>query len=118
MHNLTMTFWTKFSFSRSDLRNSVETKDIFTLRPAPGTEVRGGSCCDSQIDWRPNHCKALQGCIRTHSKTPVNGNVLVLDWGRKVGTGLAVGIGLGLGGVWREAYVKIRKNTIIHFNIR
>ena len=65
---------------------------MLTLRPAPSTEFRGGSCRDSQIGWRPHICKVLPGCIRTHSKTPMNGNGLILDWGLKVGTRLAVGL--------------------------
>ena len=66
-----MTFWPRFLFSRNDSGNQVEIKDIFTLRPAPSTEFRGRPCCSSQIDWGPNICKVLPGCI-THSKTPIN----------------------------------------------
>ena len=43
-----------------------------TLRPAPSTEFRGGSHCDSQIGWGPHIFKVLPGCITTDSKTPID----------------------------------------------
>ena len=66
-----MTFWPRFAISRNDLGNLVKVKDMFTLRPAPGTEFRGGSCCGSQIGWGPHICKVLSGCITADSKTPM-----------------------------------------------
>ncbi len=66
-----MTFWPWFAISRNDLGNLVKVKDMFTLRPAPGTEFRGGSCCGCQIGWGPHICKVLSGCISADSKTPV-----------------------------------------------
>ena len=65
-----MTFWPRFAVSRNDLGNFVEIGDMFTLRPAPSTEFRRGSCCSSQIGWGPNICKVLPGCVITHSKIP------------------------------------------------
>ena len=94
MHKITLTFRPRFSFSRNDKGNHVRVEDICTLRPAPRTQFRGGSCRDNQIGWRPYICKVLPGCMRTHSKTPINGNVLVLDWGQKVGK---AGGGVGAG---------------------
>jgi hypothetical protein len=70
-----MTFWPRFQVSRNDLGNFVEMKDMFTLKPAPGKEVQGGPCCSSQVDWGPNICKALPGCITTDSKTPMGEHV-------------------------------------------
>ena len=66
-----------------------------TLRPAPSTEFRGGSCRDSQIGWRPHICKALPGCIIAHSKTPVNLHTTGLagDWCGCAGVGVEVGSG-------------------------
>ena len=49
----------------------VETARFETLRPALGTEIRGGSCYDSQISWGHRFCKVLQERIETHSKTPI-----------------------------------------------
>ena len=66
-----MTFWPRFAISRNDLGNLVKVKDMFTLRPAPGTEFRGGSCCGSQIGWGVHICKVLSGCITADSKTPM-----------------------------------------------
>ena len=66
-----MTFWPRLAISRNDLGNLVKVKDMFTLRPAPGTEFRGGSCCGSQIGWGPHICKVLSGCITADSKTPM-----------------------------------------------
>ena len=48
---------------------------MFTLRPAPSTEFQGGPCCSSQIDWGPNICKVLPGCITADSKTPMDEHV-------------------------------------------
>jgi hypothetical protein len=84
-----MTFWPRFSISRNDLRNRVKVEDMCTLRPAPSTEFRGGSCCDSQIGWGPHTCKVLPGGIIAESKTPVNIHVEL--W-----------LGNGAGG-WRQA---------------
>ena len=67
-----LTCWPRFSIYRNDPGNRVEVKDIFILRPAPSTEFRGGSRCDSQIGWRPHICKVLPQCITAHSKTPTN----------------------------------------------
>ncbi len=51
---------------------------MFTSRPAPSTEFRGGSHCDSQIGWGRHICKVLPGCITKHSKTPTNVHIAVL----------------------------------------
>ena len=32
-------------------------KNIRAFRPAPSTELRGGTCCDSHVGWRYNICK-------------------------------------------------------------
>ena len=68
---------------------------MLTLRLAPSTEFRGGSCRDSQIGWRPHICKVWPGCIKAHSKTPTHLHTLGwrLVWGWDVG-----GYGLGMGG--------------------
>ena len=92
-----MTFWPRFSFSRNDIRNQVEIKDLFDLRPAPSTEFRGGSHCDSQIGWGHHICKVLRGCIMTHSKTPTNLHITVLHWALRLGTVLGGEAGKGLG---------------------
>ena len=34
-----MTFWPRFSFSGNDWGLPVKAEDIWTLRPAPGTEL-------------------------------------------------------------------------------
>ena len=78
MHKYTLTCWPRFPISRNDLQNQDEVKDISTLRPAPSTEFRGGSCCDSQIGWGPHICKVLPRCITAHSKTPTNLHITVL----------------------------------------
>ena len=93
-----MTFWPRFAISRNDLGNWVKVKDMFTLRPAPSTEFRGGSCCGSQIGWGPHICKVLPGCIITHSKTPINIHVTVLHSGQGTGDWGGVGWGWGWGG--------------------
>ena len=67
-----MTFWPRFQSSSNDPGNGVEVKGIFTLRPAPRTEFRGGSHCDSQIGWGPYIFKVLPGCITADSKTPMS----------------------------------------------
>ena len=69
---------------------------MFTLRLAPSTEIRGGSCCGSQIAWGCHICKVLPGCIITHSKTPINIHVTVLHSG--LGTGVGE-VGWGWDGV-------------------
>ena len=92
-----MTFWPRFSFSRNDIRNQVEIKIFFDLRPAPSTEFRGGSRCDSQIGWGPHICKVLPGCIITHSKTPINLHIIVLYWALRLGTGPGGEAGKGVG---------------------
>ena len=102
MHKYRMTFWPRFAISRNDLGNWVKVKDMFTLRPAPSTEFRGGSCCGSQIGWGPHICKVLPGCIITHSKTPINIHVTVLHSGLGTGVGWGgdgdgMGWGLGMG---------------------
>ena len=63
--------------SRNDLGNFVEIKDMCTLRPAPSTEFQRGSCCSSKIDWGPNICKILPGCITTDYKTPMGEHVML-----------------------------------------
>ena len=97
-----MTLWPRFAISRNDLGNWVKVKDMFTLRPAPSTEFRGGSCCGSRIGWGPHICKVLPGCIITHSKTPINIHVTVLHSGLGTGVGgVGMGMGWGLGmGDW------------------
>ena len=72
-----MTFWPRFAISGNDLGNLVKVKDMCTLRPAPGTEFRGGSCCGSQIGWGPHICKVLSGCITADSKTPMDEHVKI-----------------------------------------
>ena len=72
-----MTFLPRFAISRNNLGKLVKVKDMFTLRPAPGTEFRGGCCCSSQIDWGPNICKVLPGSITTDSKTPMGEHVML-----------------------------------------
>ena len=67
-----MTFWPRFAISRNDRGNLVKVEDMFTLRPAPDTEFRGGSCCDSQIGWGPHIFKVLPGCITADSKTTMS----------------------------------------------
>ena len=64
------TYRPRFSFLRNVSENRVKIKDVFISRPAPSTEFRRGSCCHSQIGWRPYICKVLPGCVITHSKTP------------------------------------------------
>ena len=63
-----LTYWPRFSISRNDLGNQAEIKDISTLRMAPSTEFRGGSCGGSQIGWGPIFAKfchdALQLILR------------------------------------------------------
>ena len=66
--------------NRNDLGNQAEVKDTSTLRPAPSTEFRGGSHCDSQVGWGPNIYKVLPRCITAHSKTPTNLHITVLHW--------------------------------------
>jgi len=39
-------------------------EQIGTLRPAPRTEFRGGSCCGSQIGWRGHIYNFLQGYVK------------------------------------------------------
>ena len=90
-----MTFWPRFPISRKDSGNWVEVQDMLTLRPAPRTEFRGGSHCDSQIGWRGHICKIWPGCVTLNSKTPMKGDTLALDLGKKIGTWLAVGMRLG-----------------------
>ena len=75
MHKYRMTFWPRFAISRYDLGNLVKVEDMFTLRPAPDTEFRSGSCWGSQIDWGRNICKVLPGCITADSKTPMDEHV-------------------------------------------
>ena len=70
-----MTFWPRFSTSRNDLGNQAEIKDISTLRLAPSTEFRGGSCCGSQIGWGGHIFKILPRCIPAHSKTPTKSHI-------------------------------------------
>ena len=36
---------------------------MFTLRPAPRTELRGGSRCDSQIGWGPHIRQVFPGTL-------------------------------------------------------
>ena len=55
----------------------VETARFETLRPAPSTEFRGGSCYDSQISWGHRFCKVLQERVETHSKTPIRTYVYI-----------------------------------------
>ena len=66
-----LTYWPRFSISNNDSGNEVEVRDISTLRPAPSTECRGGSCCDSQMGWGPHICKVLPGRITTEIKTHI-----------------------------------------------
>ena len=70
-----MAFWPRFAASRNNLGNLVKIEDMLTLRPAPTTEFRGGSCCGIQIDWGPNICKVSPGCIAANSKTPMGEHV-------------------------------------------
>ena len=100
-----MTFWPRFAVSRYDLGNLVKVEDMFTLRPAPSTKIRGGSCCGSQIGSWPNIFKVLSGCKRTHSKIPTNIHATALhsglgtvDWG--LGGGDVVRMGWWWGIVW------------------
>ena len=97
MHDFTTAFWPRFSFSRNDQGNQVSIEDILNLKTAPSTEFWRGSCCDSQIGWRGHICKFLPGCITLNSQTPMKGHALVLDLGKKIRAGLAVGMGLGRG---------------------
>ena len=60
----------RFSSLRNVLENWIQIKDVLTWRPAPSTEFGRGSCCHSQIGWRPYICKVLPGCVITHFKTP------------------------------------------------
>ena len=92
-----MLTYTRFSISTNDLGNQAEIKAISTLRPAPSTEFRGGSHCDSQIGWGHHICKVLRGCIMTHSKTPTNLHITVLHWALRLGTVLGGEAGKGLG---------------------
>ena len=59
----------------------MEIRDVFTLRLAPSTEFRGGSCCSSQIDWGPNIRKVLPGYVTADSKTPM-GEHVTLNYNR------------------------------------
>ena len=88
-----MRFWPRFAISRNDVRNWVKVKDMFTLRPAPSTTNRGGSCCDSQIGCRRNISKVLRECVIMHSKTPIGVHVTVLVWGYGCGAGTGKGRG-------------------------
>ena len=45
---------------------------MFILRPATSTEFGGCSHYGSQISWGRHICKVLPGCIKQHSKTPIN----------------------------------------------
>ena len=114
MHKYRMTFWPRFAISRNDLGNWVKVKDMFTLRPAPSTEFRGGSCCGSQIGWGPHICKVLPGCIITHSKTPINIHVTVLHSG--LGTGVGWGWGWGGDGDWGWGIGNVRYFPLISVN--
>ena len=71
---------------------------MLTLRPAPSTEFRGGSCRDSQIGWRPHICKVLPECIKAHSKTPMH--LHTVGWRR-----VWVGCGWSWGGDGRSGRV-------------
>ena len=108
-----VTFWPRFSTSRNDSWNWVEVKDILTLRPAPSTEFRGGSHCDSQIGWGPHICKVLPGCIITHSKTPMNLHIIVLFWAlRRDRTG---GWGWEGAGLKIQAHMKVMWSAKSHY---
>ncbi len=48
---------------------------MFILRRAPGTELEGGSQCDSQIRWEAHICKVLPGYVKADSKTPMGEHV-------------------------------------------
>ena len=98
-----MAFWPRFAISRNDLGNWVKVKDMFTLRPAPSIEIRGGSCCCSQMAWGCHISKVLPGCIITHSKTPINSHIIVLYWALRLGTRLRGEAGRGVAG---ENHVK------------
>ena len=118
----TMTFWPRFKFSKNDPGNRAKTKDVLTLRPAPSTELGGCSKRHGQISWGAHIWKVLTGRITAASKTPMSGDLTVLEWGRRLGTELPVGMGPGRGrggdrvgnkgwGVW-ECPVKSLLNTI------
>ena len=115
-----MTFWPRFAISRNDLGNWVKVKDMFTLRPAPSTEFRGGSCCGSQIGWGPHICKVLPGCIIAHSKTPINIHVTVLHsgLGTEVGWGWGWGWGWGGDGDWGWGIGNVRYCPLISVSVR
>ena len=61
------------------------------------TESRCGSCGDSHSCWRGHMCKNSPGCLTQNSKTTMKAHALALDLGQKVGTALAVEMGLGRG---------------------
>ena len=86
-----MTFWPRLAISRSDLGNWFKVKDVFTLRLAPSTEFRSGSCCNNNCLRRPNICKVLPGCLETHPEKPIN--LQLKDWGLRSG-------GVGWGREW------------------
>ena len=65
-----MAFCQTIAHSRNELGNWVKFENLFTSTPGPSTAFRGGSCCDTEIVWKPNICNVLARCITTHSKTP------------------------------------------------
>ena len=112
-----MTLWPRFAISRNDIGNLVQVKDMFTLRPAPGTEFRGGSCCGSQIGRGPHICEVLSGCITADSKTPMAQDP---GLGPKAAAGraragpLAAALGPGPGS-WAQQYKEKWKGYVNNF---
>jgi len=54
-------------------QDSVEENDIGTFRPAPSTEFRGSTCCESFVAGDTIFAEKSPGGVETHSKTPTRG---------------------------------------------
>ena len=61
------------------LMKSRQYQGFGTLRPAPSTEFRGGSCCASHFLWGAIFAFLLPGGSETYSKTPTKSRDNVRD---------------------------------------
>ena len=113
----TPTCWARFSISRNGLGNRAEVKDISTLRPAPSTEFRGGSCCNSQMGWRPHICKILPGCITAHSKTHISLHATMLVWWLGLAADEDWDWGFGEWKCLQQAWKLLQMTTLNHVNV-
>ena len=108
VHEITATFWPRFSFHRND-----QSEYVWTSRPAPEAELRGGSCSDSQIAWRGHICITLLGCMRLSSKTLREGHAEVGTWARKYWQDWGLGWGWGMvGRCWGRNWHTLEYVTI------